>query len=208
MAMPSEKQVIAVLKSMPEYVDAFEKAFPEVKDPISYDNMAKAIGAFERKLVTPSRWDKFLRGDQAALTPEEKIGLNDYLESGCQSCHAGTYLGGNQYQRLGAAKPWPDTSDPGREKVTKSQADRMIFKVPSLRNIDRTAPYYHDGKVEKLEDAIARMGEYQLGRNLTPEKSQSIATFLRALTGEIPADYVRKPELPKSTSRTPKAETD
>lgn len=208
MAMPSEKQVISVLKSMPGYVDAFKKAFPEEKDPISYDNMAKAIGAFERKLVTPSRWDKFLKGDQAALTNEEKAGFNDYMEAGCQACHAGAFLGGNQYQRLGAVRPWPDSSDPGREKVTKNEADRMVFKVPSLRNIEKTGPYYHNGKVEKLEDAISRMAEYQLGKTLAPEKVNSIATFLKALTGDIPAEYIKPPELPKSTAKTPKPVAD
>jgi cytochrome c peroxidase len=208
MAMPSEKQVMAVLKSMPEYVNAFKKAFPEDKDPISYDNMARAIGVFERKLVTPSRWDKFLKGDQAALTNEEKTGFNDYMEAGCQACHAGVYLGGNQYQRLGALKPWPDSSDPGREKVTKSEADRMVFKVPSLRNIEKTGPYYHNGKVEKLEDAISRMAEYQLGKTLPAEKVTSIAAYLIALTGEVPAEYIKAPELPKSTAKTPKAEID
>jgi cytochrome c peroxidase len=208
MAMPSEKQVITVLKSMPEYVAAFKKAFPDEKDPISYDNMAKAIGAFERKLITPSRWDKFLRGDQTALTDAEKTGFNDYMEAGCQTCHAGAYLGGNQYQRLGAAKPWPDASDPGREKVTKNEADRLVFKVPSLRNIEKTAPYFHNGKVETLEEATTRMAEYQLAKPLTPQKVASIATFLKALTGDIPADYIKLPELPKSTNKTPKAETD
>ena len=93
MAMPSEKQVIAVLKSMPEYVDAFKKAFPGEKDPISYENMAKAIGAFERKLITPSRWDKFLRGDSQALTNEEKAGFNVFMETGCQACHSGAISG-------------------------------------------------------------------------------------------------------------------
>lgn len=208
MAMPSEKRVVAVLKSMPEYLDAFKKAFPEDKDPVNYDNMAKAIGAFERKLITPSRWDKFLRGDQAALANEEKIGFNDYMEAACQTCHAGTYLGGNQYQRLGAVKPWPDTSDPGREKVTKSEADHMVFKVPSLRNVEKTAPYFHNGKVETLEQAISRMAEYQLGKTLPEEKVKSIATFLKALTGEVPAEYVKEPVLPKSTSKTPKPELD
>jgi cytochrome c peroxidase len=208
MAMPSEKQVVLVLKSMPDYVEAFKRAFPGEKDPISYDNVAKAIGAFERRLITPSRWDKFLRGDETALTDKEKIGFNDYMEVGCQACHAGAYLGGNQYQRLGAIKPWPDTSDPGREKVTKNESDLMVFKVPSLRNIAMTAPYFHNGKVETLPDAITRMAEYQLGKTLTPEKVQSIATFMRSLTGEIPAEYIKQPELPKSTSKTPKPELD
>ena len=208
MAMPTEKQVIAVLKSMPEYVEAFKKAFPQEKDPIGYDNMAKAIGAFERKLVTPSRWDKILHGNQAALSNVEKAGFNDFMEAGCTTCHAGTYLGGNQYQRLGAAKPWPDTSDPGREKVTKNAADRMVFKVPSLRNIEKTGPYFHTGKVKTLDESIALMAEYQLGNAMPPEKVKSIGTFLAALTGDLPAEYVKQPELPKSTSKTPKPEMD
>jgi cytochrome c peroxidase len=206
MAMPSEKVVIAVLKSMPEYVDAFKKAFPGEKDPISYDNMAKAIGAFERKLITPSRWDKFLRGDTQALTDEEKAGFNLFMETGCQACHAGTYLGGNSYQVLGMVKPWPDSSDPGREKVTKNATDRMLFKVPGLRNVAETRPYYHNGKVESLEQAVSRMAEYQLGKTLTDSQISSIIAWLKTLTGEIPAEYIKKPVLPQSTNKTPKPE--
>jgi cytochrome c peroxidase len=204
MAMPTEQEVIAVIKSMPEYVDAFRKAFPEEKDPVNYDNMAKAIGAFERKLVTPSRWDKFLRGDQAALTSEEKAGFNTYLEAGCQTCHVGAYLGGNLFQKVGIAKPWPDTSDPGREKVTKSEADRLVFKVPSLRNIEKTGPYFHNGKTATLQQAVSTMAEYQLGKTLTDAQVNSITTWLKSLTGEIPADYIKRPPLPKSTAKTPK----
>jgi len=208
MAMPSGKQVVAVLKSMPEYVAAFKKAFPNDRDPVSYDNMAMAIGAFERKLVTPSRWDKFLRGDQKALTVVEKVGFNDYMDAGCAACHSGTYLGGNQYQRLGAVKAWPDASDPGREKVTKSESDRLVFKVPSLRNVDKTGPYFHNGRVKSLDESITIMAQYQLGKSLPPEKVTSIATFLRALSGDLPADYIKPPELPKSTASTPKAALD
>jgi cytochrome c peroxidase len=206
MAMPSEKRVVAVLKSMPEYVDAFRKAFPAEKDPVTYENMAKAIGAFERKLVTPSRWDRFLKGDAQALTNEEKAGFNTFIEAGCQVCHWGAYLGGNQYQKLGVAKSWPDATDEGRAAVTKNEADRMVFKVPGLRNIAETKPYYHDGKTETLEEAVSRMGEYQLGRRLEESQVRSIISWLRALTGEIPVEYIKEPVLPKSTNRTPKPE--
>ena len=208
MAMPSEKRVVAVLKSMPEYVDSFKKAFPKDKDPIKFGNMAKAIGAFERKLVTPSRWDKFLGGDAQALTNEEKAGFKVFMETGCQSCHAGTYLGGSFYQILGLAKPWPDASDPGREKVTKNAADRMMFKVPGLRNIAETKPYYHNGKVETLELAVSRMAEYQLGKTLHQGQIRSIVTWLKALTGKIPAEYVKMPVLPPSTGKTPKPDSE
>ncbi len=204
MAMGSEAQVIAVLKSIPAYVDAFKRAFPDEKDPVRYDNMAKAIGAFERKLTTPSRWDKFQRGDQTALTAEEKAGFSTFVETGCHNCHAGKYVGGNLYQKLGAAKPWPDDSDPGRQKVTGNEGDRMLFKVPSLRNIEKTGPYYHTGKVTTLEEAVSSMADYQLGKSLSPAQVNSIVIWLKSLTGEIPAEYIKAPILPKGTDKTPK----
>ena len=204
MAMPAEKHVVKVLVSIPEYVEAFKKAFPEEKNPVTFDNMAKAIAAFERKLVTPSRWDKFLEGDQAALTDAEKTGFNKYMETGCQTCHNGAYLGGAMFQKLGVVSPWPDTKDPGRFQVTKQEADKMVFKVPGLRNIEKTAPYYHDGSVATLDDAVRKMGEVQLGKQLTAEEIGSITTFLKSLTGDLPAEYVREPVLPKSTATTPK----
>jgi cytochrome c peroxidase len=204
MAMASEREVVAVLKSMPGYVEAFQKAFPGEKDPVTYDNLGKAIGAFERKLMTPARWDRFLKGDQNALTPAEKAGFNEFAAAGCQGCHSGALLGGSMFQKIGAAKPWPDTTDPGRYKVTKNEADKLIFKVPSLRNIEKTAPYFHDGKTAGLNEAVARMAEYQVGKTLTDAQIGSILTWMGSLTGEIPADYIKEPDLPKSTSRTPK----
>ena len=113
MAMTDQKRVIQVLRSMPEYVEAFKKAFPGAKDPLTFDNVGLAIGAFERKLVTSARWDKFLGGDQTALTDQEKAGLNAFLDAGCQACHNGAFLGGSVFQKLGAAKPYPDTKDLG-----------------------------------------------------------------------------------------------
>lgn len=204
MAMTSDKAVVAVLKSMPEYVAAFKKAFPGPADPVSFNNMARAIGAFERRLVTPSRWDKLLKGDNSALTDQEKAGFNKFLEAGCSSCHRGTYLGADSYQKLGLVKPWTHTADLGRYAVTKKDADKLVFKVPSLRNIDKTAPYYHDGSVKTLEEAVRLMALHQNGRQLKPLEVQSIVTFLKALTGQIPVEYVKQPVLPKSTAATPK----
>jgi len=206
MAMPSERHVIAVLKSIPEYVQAFQKAFPGEKDPVTYDNMALAIGAFERRLVTPGRWDSFLAGDASALAEAEKVGFNKFVEIGCHSCHAGAYLGASMFQRAGIAKPWPSAADQGRFQVTKDDVDRMMFKVPSLRNIDKTAPYFHDGSVGSLEAAVKAMADNQLGRQLTGEEAASIVAWLRSLTGEIPADYIKQPAPPPSTPRTPKAD--
>lgn len=204
MAMTSEKEVVAVMRSMPEYVEAFKQAFPNDKDPVTYDNLGKAIGAFERKLITPARWDKFLKGDQTALTSEEKAGFNTFAASGCQTCHAGALLGGNMFQKIGVVKPWPDASDLGRFKVTQSEADKFMFKVPSLRNIEQTGPYFHHGKIATLKEAIAKMADHQVGKTLSDAEIQSIATWMKSLTGEIPAEYIKEPALPKSTSKTPK----
>ena len=204
MAMPSDRAVIVVLQSIPEYVAAFKRAYPGAKNPVTYDNMADAIGAFERKLTTPARWDKYLKGDHAALTAPEKEGLATFLEAGCQTCHAGALLGGNLYQKIGAVKPYPDASDPGRYRVTNSEGDRFLFKVPTLRNIEKTGPYFHNGKVVTLEQAVSQMGEFQVGKQLNEARVKSIITFLKALTGNIPAEYIKKPALPASTARTPK----
>ncbi|WP_031497791.1 cytochrome-c peroxidase [Bryobacter aggregatus] len=204
MAMASDKEVLAIINSMPEYVTAFQRAFPGEPNPVTYDNFGIAIGAFERKLLTPSRWDKFLAGDQKALTNAEKAGFNAYYAAGCASCHAGAYLGGNLFQKVGAKKTWPNTSDSGRREVTKNAADDMMFKVPSLRNIAKTGPYFHDGKTVKLSEAIEKMGEYQLGQSLTPQQVASIEVFLNSLTGQVPVALIKKPKMPKSTASTPK----
>jgi cytochrome c peroxidase len=198
MAMADEASVVGALKSIPGYVEHFEKAFPEDEDPVTYDSMAEAIGVFETRLVTPSRWDAFLKGDRDALSDAEKAGFNTFVEAGCHACHAGTYLGGHLYNKLGLVKPWPDAEDMGRYEVTKSESDKFFFKVPSLRNVMKTGPYLHDGSIEHVETMVAMMAEHQLGRELGAEDVESIKTFLGALTGEIPTDYIRKPELPPS----------
>lgn len=206
MGMPDQKRVIAVLRSMPEYGEAFKKAFPGVKDPVTFDNVGQAIGAFERKLVTSARWDKFLGGNQTALTDTEKAGLNTFLDTGCQTCHSGAYLGGSLFQKLGAVKPWTEDKDLGRFDVTKQDSDKQFFKVPSLRNVEKTAPYFHDGSVKTLEEAVVDMGNYQLGKTLSSAEVTSIISFLKTLTGDLPSAYIKEPVLPKSTAKTPKPE--
>lgn len=207
MAMASEQEVTAVLESMPEYVAAFQRAFSQDPEPVCLDNLGIAIGAFERRLLTPGRWDRFLKGDQAALTATEKAGLRAFLAAGCQGCHAGAYLGGSSFQKLGVAKPYPDTSDPGRFNVTQNEADRMFFKVPSLRNIAMTGPYFHNGRVVSLSEAVAQMAEYQRAQRLSERQISEIVTWLGALTGELPGEYIKEPILPRSTAATPKPET-
>jgi len=197
-------QVEATLRSMPGYVEAFQKAFPGEKNPVTFDNAAKAIGVFERGLVTPSRWDKFLEGDKTALTNEEKQGFLTFYKAGCHTCHNGPYLGGRLYQRAGLIKPWPNQKDQGRFEVTRQEHDKMMFKVPALRNIEKTGPYFHDGSVAALEQAIRQMGEYQVERPLTETEAKQIATWMKALTGDLPTEYIKRPELPPSTEKTPK----
>ena len=194
MAMPSEREVMDRLGGIAEYVGAFEAAFPGDPNPMTYDNLGTAIGAFERGLVTPSRWDEYLAGEDDALTPDEKDGLAASLDAGCQTCHAGAYLGGNMFQKLGTVEPWPSQTDLGRFAVTGEEADRMMFKVPSLRNVARTGPYYHDGSVSTLWDAVQLMSTHQLGRALTDDQTRAILVYLEALTGEIPVDYIAPPE--------------
>lgn len=204
MAMPDEKAVLAVVESMPEYVKLFKDAFPEDKKPISYSNLAKAIGAFERRLVTPSRWDKFLEGDANALTEKEKAGFALFSSLGCPGCHSGPAVGGGSFQKLGLIKPYPDQSDLGRFKHTNNEDDKMKFRVPSLRNVEKTAPYFHNGSIATLEEAVTKMAYHQLGKEVSAQEIELVVTFLKALTGELPLDYAKAPELPKSTDKTPK----
>ncbi len=203
MAMPSEKAVVAVLESMPEYVEMFRKAFPGESKAVSLKNVGEAIGAFERGLVTTSRWDKFIAGDSSALTAEEKHGLRVFLDVGCMACHTGPQVGGSMFQKVGAVIPWPNQKDAGRIAVTKAPADQMVFKVPSLKNIAKTAPYFHDGSGGNLETAIRLMGHHQLGIELADDEVKAIAAWMRSMTGEIDAAYIATPQLPKSTARTP-----
>ncbi len=204
MAMPDEATVVKVLESIPEYVEAFKKAFPEDQKPVTYDNLAKAIGAFERKLVTPSRFDKWRQGDESALTDQEVRGFATFIKLGCPTCHVGEAVGGTTFQRLGLIKPWPDESDLGRFKVTEKDDDKLKFRVPSLRNIAKTAPYFHKGQVQTLPEVVELMAWHQLGVEVTDEQKAEIVAFLESLTGELPAEYIKEPTLPPSTDKTPK----
>jgi cytochrome c peroxidase len=200
MAMKDEAAVVAVLESIPGYLPLFKKAFPGQDKPITYDNMAKAIGAFERTLVTPSRFDTYLAGDAKALTEAEKAGLAKFIEVGCTACHMGEGLGGGMFQKLGLVKPVPGLRDFGRFEATKQEADKFFFKVPSLRNVEKTGPYLHDGSLATLEETVAFMGTYQLGKELKKEEVDSIVTFLKATTGELPKDT--KPPRPLPSGKT------
>lgn len=200
MAMPSEQAVVAVLAGIPGYVEMFRKAFPADDEAISLKHVGEAIGAFERGLVTTSRWDRFIAGDTSALTAQEKHGLRVFLDAGCMACHTGPQVGGSMFQKLGAVIPWPNQNDKGRGAVTQQPTDQMVFKVPSLKNIAQTAPYFHDGSAADLEGAIRKMGHFQLGIELTADEVSSIVAWMRSMTGEIDPKYTAAPELPPGPS--------
>jgi cytochrome c peroxidase len=204
MAAPSEAYVVQVLNSMPEYVTAFQKAFPGERQPLTFTNVGRAIGAFERKLTTRARWDDYLEGKANALSDKEVEGLKLFTNLGCMVCHTGEFLGGSMYEKVGAVEPWPGQHDQGRYDVTKRDGDRMMFKVPSLRNISETAPYFHDGTADNLPQAVEMMGRYQLGLSLDVSEVDAIVTWLRSLKGTLPSSYIASPELPPSTESTPK----
>lgn len=181
MAMPSEKAVEQKIGAIPEYAEAFKAVFPKGKKPVSYHNIATAIAAFERTLRSPSRFDDYIAGNATALTNAEKRGMKTFIESGCITCHMGTTFGGAMYQKLGLVNPY-ESKDAGRYEVTKDPADSLMFKVPMLRNVALTAPYFHDGSVKTLDEAVSLMGWHQLGKKLTKDEITSIVTFLNALS--------------------------
>jgi cytochrome c peroxidase len=199
--MPSNDAVEKKLKEIKGYAEFFKKAFPGEANPITVDNFGKAVGAFERTLVTPSRFDSFLKGDIAALNGREKKGLKTIMETECTMCHSGPYAGGQMYDKFGIFEPyWKYTKgeqvDEGRYAVTKNEGDKFVFKVPILRNVAKTAPYFHDGSVDKLETVVWIMGKIQLGKDLNKAQVEEVVAFLNSLTGKIPEDALKIPLLP------------
>ena len=191
MGIPSEAFLVKKLKGIADYPPLFSTAFPADKDPLTYANIREAIGAFERTLLTPSRFDAFLKGEATALTANETAGLRIFMEVGCTNCHTGAALGGTMLQKFGVHadfRPLTGSSveDQGRKQVTGAEADKDMFKVPGLRNITKTAPYFHDGRVAELDKAIRIMGVAQLGKELTEQQVKDLHAFLEVLTGTIP----------------------
>lgn len=200
-------RVVETLNSMPEYIERFEDAFPTQDDPVSFDNMATAIEAYEATLITPDApFDKYLRGNEDALNEKQKEGLALFMDRGCTACHSGVNLGGQDYYPFGlVSRPGGEIlpeGDKGRFAVTETASDEYVFRASPLRNIELTAPYFHSGAVWSLEEAVAVMGTAQLGTELADDEVQSIVAFLKSLTGEVPE--VTYPQLPHSTAKTPK----
>lgn len=183
MAMSSSEKLEERLQAMPEYQQAFTAAFGDDAE-ITYDNVAGAIAAFERTLITEDRFDRWLEGDDSAMDQQEIRGLQAFIDIGCSACHNGPTLGGNMYQKMGLVNDYGNQADQGRFDLTANEADRMIFKVPMLRDIARTAPYFHDGSVATLDEAVRQMAWLQRGIELNNATVEDITAFLEALTHE------------------------
>lgn len=203
MAIPHKGFLIDRLSTIKLYRDMFKAAFPDEKKPITYKNLQKAIGAFERTLLTPSRFDKYMAGDRNALTLQEKLGLKVFAESGCTSCHNGVDVGGGTLQKFGIVTDYrtltgSKMNDEGKKQLTGKVQDKDIFKVPGLRNVAATYPYFHDGSITKLDTAVKIMAKAQLNRNLTDTQLNQIIAFLNALSGQInPSDKTYPVDLTK-----------
>ncbi|GCD80059.1 cytochrome-c peroxidase [Schleiferia thermophila] len=192
MGLKNEKEAVNRIKAIPDYKALFAEAFPGVKDPITYHNIALAIAEYEKALMSPAPFDAYLQGDLSSLDEQQRKGLKIFIETGCITCHTGVNLGGHMFQKFGLVKGpyWEFTGsereDVGRYAVTNNEADMYVFKVPSLRNVEKTWPYFHDGSVADLGKAVKIMATTQLGRDLSNEQVNDIVAFLRSLTGEIP----------------------
>jgi cytochrome c peroxidase len=182
-------EVIEKLEHSHEYVQAFQQIYG---DEIQSEHVRDCIAEFERSLSTPnSRFDRYLRHEAGALTSQEEEGYKLFKSFGCASCHQGVNVGGNMYQKLGVMAPYftdrgrITKADLGRFNVTGDPRDMYMFKVPSLRNVELTAPYFHDGSAATLADAVRMMAKYQLGRHLTDQEVELMVDFLKTLTGEL-----------------------
>ncbi|MFZ2971743.1 MAG: cytochrome-c peroxidase [Ferribacterium limneticum] len=193
---------VSMLQTIPGYVAEFKKAFGS--ETVDIDKVTKAIAAFEETLVTPnSRFDKYLKGNKKAITKDELAGYQLFKDSGCVTCHNGPAVGGNSFQKMGLVEAYKASSPAeGRSAVTGKDADRFNFKVPTLRNVEMTYPYFHDGAANTLPEAVDTMARIQLGKKFTPEENAKIVAFLKTLTGDQP--NFKMPILPPSSDATPR----
>jgi cytochrome c peroxidase len=201
---PDEKAVIDRLARIPGYGPLFKAAFPEELQPMTLRNIATAVGAYERTLVTPSPFDAYLAGNQEALPQAAKAGLERFINTGCVACHHGVGVGGGMYQKFGVVEDYwkatgSDPIDKGRFDVTKDPNDLYVFRVASLRNVAMTPPYFHDGSVATLPEAVRVMARVQLGVSLNDADIRDIVAFLESLTGELPMNFATAPVLPSGT---------
>jgi len=208
---PDHASVMRRIRQLPGYTERFAAAFPQDAEPVTAENLAEAIAAYERTLLTPAPFDDFLSGDAGGLSPLAREGLDAFLELGCVACHTGPALGGQRYQRFGVVEPYwrataGDSTDVGRFAMTGDEQDRYLFKVPPLRNVSETAPYFHDGSVALLDEAVRVMARVQLGIELDDTRTAALVAFLESLTGPLPIGFAVAPELPPDAAGMPMTE--
>ena len=193
---------VSMLQTIPGYVAEFKKAFGS--ETVDIEKVTKAIAAFEETLVTPnSRFDKYLKGNKKAITKDELAGYQLFKDAGCVACHNGPAVGGNSFQKMGLVEAYKASSPAeGRSAVTGKDADRFNFKVPTLRNVEMTYPYFHDGAANTLPEAVDTMARIQLGKKFTAEENAKVVAFLKTLTGDQP--NFKMPILPPSSDATPR----
>lgn len=202
MALPDEAAAVQRIADVPEYRDLFAEVYGE--DGVTFKHMTHAIGAFERTLMTPSAFDAFIEGDSEALNDKQLLGLQAFIDNGCVACHRGVNLGGDQFQKFGLVKGpyWQFTGsteqDSGRFEVTQAENDKFIFRVPTLRNVAHTYPYFHDGSVYSLHNAVHIMAMAQLGKELPQADIDNMVAFLESLSGDVSVQARTLPILPKS----------
>ncbi len=181
MGLNDEAEVIKIIEQNPDYKAKFNKIYGE----INMDNITDAIAEFEKTLITPNApFDRYQKGDENAISEAAKRGWNAFKTNGCVACHQGQNIGGTMYQKIGIFEPYPNQENLGRYEITKVESDKMVFKVPSLRNVAKTAPYYHDGSIPTLDACVQFMAYYQLGKFLDQQTVEDIVAFLESLTGE------------------------
>lgn len=198
MNIPSEQFLVDRLSKVDMYKTLFKESFPEEAKPLSYMNIQKAIAAFERTLLTPSKFDEYLKGNANALSVDEKKGLKTFMEVGCTTCHMGSLLGGNIFQKFGVyGDYWELTGSKhiseGKAAVSGNEAEKYMFKVPSLRNVAETYPYFHDGSVASLEEATKIIAKLNLNVDLTEEQIKDLVIFMKALSADVPDDVKQVP---------------
>jgi cytochrome c peroxidase len=198
---PDNASAMAKVKAISGYTELFRKAFPAEPDPVTISNWGKAIGAYERTLLTPARFDEYLAGKAEALSEPERQGLRTFMDTGCSGCHNGVVVGGGMFRKFGVMEDyWEETGskviDKGRFDVTNNPDDMYVFKVPGLRNVAMVPPYFHDGSVRTLPEAVRIMAKVQLGKTLSDQDTKEIVTFLGSLTGKVPQNFAEAPVLP------------
>ena len=190
----SKAKAVTKIKAIPEYAPLFAAAFSDKTNPVTPKNLAAALGAYQRTLITPAPLDEYLDGNDKAISPEAKIGLKRFMDIGCVACHNGIGIGGGGYQKFGIWEDyWPVTKseaiDKGRFNLTKDENDLYVFRVANLRNVNMTPPYFHDGSVKSLPDAVRIMGKIQLRKTLSDEDVKYVVAFLNTLTGKLPKAF-------------------